>query len=282
LFIIFAIQTNHNKMKTKLFFIAFAIVILTSCSSDDSSGGAASATNYLPLTDGNYWTYVTNVVGQPTSNRDSLYVANDTVINTKTYKKIKTLAIPFGFYSNSLRDNGLRKESDAIYMTGNAGLNLGNVLPINLNVTDLIIFKESATVNQVLGSVSGVINQDLQGYPLVMNYTLKTTALETLPTYTAEDNTVYTDVKKVKTTLTLSVTTTVTIPGIPIPLTVPLLNSQDVVVSNQYYAKNIGMVSANTIISYELQDFSQFGITLPIPQSGSQTQTELLDTYLVN
>lgn len=268
-------------MKTKLFFIVFTIAILTSCSSDNSSGGTSTA-DYLPLTDGNYWTYDVSIVGQTTSNRDSLYVANDTVINTKTYKKMKTLNIPFGFYSNSLRNNGVRKENDAIYMTGNAGLNLGAVLPIDLSVSDLMIFKESATANQELGSVSGVINQDFQGYPLVMNYTMKTTALETLPSFTAEDNTVYTDVKKVKITLNLKVSTTVTIPGIPIPLTVALLNPQDVVVSTQYYAKNIGMVYTNTVISYELQDFSQFGITLPIPQSGTQTQNESLDTHQVN
>lgn len=268
-------------MKTKLFFIVFTIAILTSCSSDNSSGGTSTA-DYLPLTDGNYWTYDVSTVGQTTSNRDSLYVANDTVINTKTYKKMKTLNIPFGFYSNSLRNNGVRKENDAIYMTGNAGLNLGAVLPIDLSVSDLMIFKESATANQELGSVSGVINQDFQGYPLVMNYTMKTTALETLPSFTAEDNTVYTDVKKVKITLNLKVSTTVTIPGIPIPLTVALLNPQDVVVSTQYYAKNIGMVYTNTVISYELQDFSQFGITLPIPQSGTQTQNESLDTHHVN
>ena len=268
-------------MKTKLFFIVFTIAILTSCSSDNSSGGTSTA-DYLPLTDGNYWTYDVSTVGQTTSNRDSLYVANDTVINTKTYKKMKTLNIPFGFYSNSLRNNGVRKENDAIYMTGNAGLNLGAVLPIDLSVSDLMIFKESATANQELGSVSGVINQDFQGYPLVMNYTMKTTALETLPSFTAEDNTVYTDVKKVKITLNLKVSTTVTIPGIPIPLTVALLNPQDVVISTQYYAKNIGMVYTNTVISYELQDFSQFGITLPIPQSGTQTQNESLDTHQVN
>lgn len=268
-------------MKTKLFFIAIAFTILAGCSSDNSSGSINSGV-YLPLAVGNYWTYDVTTDGIAIPNRDSLYIANDTVINTKTYKKFKTLAIPFGFYSNSLRNNGIRKENDAIYMTGNAGLNLGEVLPINLSVTDLIIFKESATLNQELGSVSGVINQDFQGYPLVINYTLKTTALETLPTYTAENNTVYTDVKKVKTTLNLKISTTITVPSIPIPLTIPLLNTQDVVASTQYYAKNIGMVYANTVISYELQDFSQFGITLPIPQSGSQTQSELLDGHLVN
>ena len=281
MFIIFAIQSNLKKMKTKLFFIVFAFIILASCSSDNSSGNVSVA-DYLPLTDGNYWTYDVTTVGQGNSNRDSFYVANDTIINTKTYKKIKTLNIPFGFYSNSLRNNGLRKENDAIYMTGNAGLNLGDILPIDLSVNDLMIFKESATANQELGSVSGVINQDLQGYPLVMNYTLKTTALETLPSFTAPDNTVYTDVKKVKITLNLKVSTTVTVPGLPLPISVTILNPQDIVVSTQYYSKNIGMVYNNTIISYELVDLSGFGITLPIPQSGTQTQDEILDSHLVN
>ncbi len=268
-------------MKTKLFLIAFSVAILASCSSDNSSGNASTA-NYLPLTDGNYWTYKVTTIGQSTINRDSLYVANDTVINTKTYKKMKTLAIPFGFYSNSLRNNGLRKENDAIYMTGNAGLNLGAVLPIDLSVSDLMIFKESATLNQQLGSVSGVINQDFQGYPLVINYTLKTTALETLPSYTSENNTVYTDIKKVNITLNLKVSTTVTVPGLPLPVSLVLLDPQDVVVSIQYYAKNIGMVYTNTLINYHLVDLSTLGVTLPIPQSGSQTQNENLDTYLVN
>ncbi len=268
-------------MKTKLFLIAFSVAILASCSSDNSSGNASTG-NYLPLTDGNYWTYKVTTIGQSTINRDSLYVANDTVINTKTYKKMKTLAIPFGFYSNSLRNNGLRKENDAIYMTGNAGLNLGAVLPIDLSVSDLMIFKESATLNQQLGSVSGVINQDFQGYPLVINYTLKTTALETLPSYTSENNTVYTDIKKVNITLNLKVSTTVTVPGLPLPVSLVLLDPQDVVVSIQYYAKNIGMVYTNTLINYHLVDLSTLGVTLPIPQSGSQTQNENLDTYLVN
>ncbi|QBZ98613.1 hypothetical protein [Flavobacterium sangjuense] len=268
-------------MKTKLFFIVIAFTLLAGCSSDDSSGSINSGV-YLPLAVGNYWTYDVTTDGLAITNRDSLYISNDTVINTKTYKKFKTLNIPFGFYSNSLRNNGVRKENDALYMSGNAGLNLGDVLPIDLSVTDLMIFKESATANQELGSVSGVINQDFQGYPLVINYTLKTTALETLPTFSIDENHSYTDVKKVKTTLNLRVSTTVTVPGIPIPLTVALLNTQDVVSSTQYYAKNIGMVYANTILSYELQDFSSFGITLPIPQSGSQTQNELLDNHLVN
>jgi hypothetical protein len=263
-------------MKTKFFIIAITAALFASCSSDDSSGDNAPITNYLPLTNGNYWAY--DVEGQGISNRDSLYVANDTTINSIAYKKIKTQNLPFGFYSNSLRNNGLRKESDAIYMTGDAGLNLGNTLPIDISLTDLVIFKESATTNQQLGSVSGSISQDFQGFPLIIDYILKTTALETLPSFTSPDNTIYTDVKKVKITVNLKVATTIS--GIPIPIAI--LNPQDVVVSIQYYAKNIGMVYNNTVISYELVDLSAFGINLPIPQSNTQTQEEFLDLYQVN
>lgn len=265
-------------MKTKFFFIAFTITLLSACSSEDSPSGNSNSPDYFPLTDGNYWTY--NVIGESLENRDSLYVANDTVINSQTYKKMKTLNVPFGFSTNSLRNNGLRQEGDAIYLTGATGLNLGNALPIDLSLNNFIIFKESAALNQQLSSVPGTITQDFQGYPLTIEYILKTTALETLPSFTSSDNTVYTDVKKVKLTLNLKVTTLVTVGGFTVP--VPLLNPQDVVTSIQYYAKNIGMVYTNTTISYTLQDFSQFGVVLPIPQSDTQIQEEFLDTYQVD
>jgi hypothetical protein len=265
-------------MKTKFLMIAFVVALVSACSSDDSPSGDTNSPDYFPLTDGNYWTY--DVVGESLANRDSLYVANDTVINSQTYKKMKTLNLPFGFSTNSLRNNGLRKEGDAVYVTGAAGLNLGNTLPIDLSLSNFIIFKESATLNQQLSSVSGTLTQDFQGYPLTIDYTLKTTALETLPSYTSSDNTIYTDVKKVKLTLNVKVTTSVTVAGFTVP--VPLLNPQDVVTSIQYYAKNIGMVYTNTTISYTLQDFSQFGIELPIPQSDTQIQEEFLDTYQVD
>ena len=128
-------------MKKNLIFLALTITTLFSCSSDDSSNGSPSVINYFPLTTGNYWTYDVTTAGQSITNRDSLFVANDTVIGSKTYKKMKTLTIANGFFTNTLRNNGLRKEDDAIYLTGDAGLNLGDILPIDLSVSDFIIFK---------------------------------------------------------------------------------------------------------------------------------------------
>lgn len=265
-------------MKFRLLLASAFALALASCSSDSSNSG--NPTNYLPLETGNFWTY--RVEGAAVSERDSLYVSNDTVINSKTYKKFKTLFQPFGFYSNSLQDNGVRKEGASLLLSGTAGLNLGDVFPIDLTLNDFVIFKENASANEQLSSISGVIDQDFQGYPLKLEYTMKSVSVETLPVFTSPDSEVYTDVKKVKTILNLKISTTVTIPGIPFPVPVTIMNPQDVVSSFQYYSKDIGMVYANTTISYQLQDLSAYNVTLPIPSSGTQTQEEFLDTYQVD
>jgi hypothetical protein len=63
-------------------------------------------------------------------------------------------------------------------------------------------------------------------------------------------------------------------PGFVLPVTV--LNSQDVVVSTQYFAKGIGVVYSATTIAYNL---AQAIPGSDIPTSGTQTQEEFLDTY---
>ena len=76
-------------MKIKFLLSLVVLTLLFSCSSDTVSGSDSSnQTNYFPLALRNYWKYrvLTNNVTQT----DSLYVSNDTTINTKVYKKFKT------------------------------------------------------------------------------------------------------------------------------------------------------------------------------------------------
>lgn len=260
-------------MKYRLLFAITFFTVLISCSTDTNSD---SETNFMPLSIGNYWKY--NVATNGQTMRDSLYISNDTTINTKTYKKFKTRNNPSGFFSNSLNKNGLRKEGSTLLLTGTLALDFGVGVPINFSVSEFVIFNETATNNQQLGSVSGSINQTIGTYPLVIDYTLKSIAIESLPSYTSNGQ-VYTDVKRVKTILNAKITTTVTVSGFPITATI--LSPQDVVVSNQYYAKNIGMVHTNTLINYQLNSIPG-GITLPIPSTGSQSQDEFLDVYDVS
>lgn len=265
-------------MKSYLMLLFLIVIVFVSCNSNDSSDSGNTA--YFPLKIQNNWVY--NYDSTITTGRDSLYVSNDTIIDTKTYKKVKTLTQPMGFFSNSLNKNSLRMDNGSVLLKGATGFDFGVDVPLTILLDDFIIFKESATSNTVLSSINGTLNQDVQGTPLTINYVLTSKALESLPSYTAPDGTVYSDVKKVQTTLNLKISTTVTVPNIPIPVSLVFLNTQDVLVATHYYSKNIGMFYTHTDIQYQLQDFSQFNVTLPIPSSGSDSQNEVLDIYNTN
>lgn len=266
-------------MKTNFLFLLLSLLFI-SCSSDNSSDSEADlpATSYYPSNTGNFWKY--DVEGTP-SGRDSLYISNDTVINTRTYKKCKTKNQPIGFYSNSLNKNGVRKSSDQLLVSGTLGLNFTDQFPLTIAITDFMAFKESAAANETLGTVSGSFQQTVQGYPLTIEYKLTSKAVGSMANFTSPNMDVYADVKSVSTTLNLKITTIYQPAGIPISLPVTILPAQDVIVSTQYYAKNIGVVHTNTDMHYQLASLP-VQVTLPIPASGDQNQQEFLDTYHIN
>ena len=272
-------------MKIKILTVLGLFTILVSCSSDDQSNipDDSNTKAYLPLKETSYWIY--DVKSSTLNERDSLYVDSDITINSKAYKSLKTLDAPFGFYSNSLRNNGLRKDGNSLLLSGSFGNNTIDQLPLNIALDDFVIFKEDAPNNTILSSVSEEINTVINGYsayPLKLTYNLKSKAIETLPSYKATNGTVYNEVKTIETVLNLEISTSITIPGIGM-IPFKIMRAQDIVTSKQYYAKNIGMVYAKTTINYQLEDFSSLPITItiPIPQSFNDVQEEILDNYKV-
>jgi hypothetical protein len=214
------------------------------------------------------------------SGRDSLYVSGDTVINSKTYKKLKTKEpIAYGFFSNTLSNNGIRQENGKTYLSGTAGLNIAENLPFDLEISDFVIYDQNATDNQQLASTSGTVNQEIEGYTVAFDYTLSSKAKAAISNFTSGTEQ-YSNVKPVEITLNMSISVTVTIPGVPIPLTFDLMEPQNVVVSTQYYAQGIGVVKNTTDINYTLAQIPQ--VELPIPQTGSEHQEEILVDYSVD
>lgn len=260
-----------NKLFLTIFALSFAFI---SCSDDNDSDNVDFN---IPLTNGSFWVY--RVTGQDFVTRDSLYVANDTIINSNTYKKMKTREVqPAGFYSASLRNNGLRKSNNKLLLSGNLAISGDLQLPINvdLNLSDFVIFDANASLNQQLDTKNGVIQENFNGIPLTINYNLKAIAGESYPTFTSPNGEQYPNVKSV--VFRLNVSISATLPGIPLPI--PVLSSQDVIVSTQYIAEGIGMVHANTIYSYSIN--STISEEIGIPESSSQVQQEFLISYQIN
>ena len=278
-------------MKTKLIYlilIATSLSIVSCSKSDDNSvvdDGSSTPTTFFPIHSGNYWTY--DVVSTGTSTRDSLYISGDTLINTKTYKKLKTLAAPNGFHSTIVRNNGLRIDGSSLKMSGVFSIPtfVGN--PYNINLDDFTVFKQNSSQGDILSTLSGTFDQTIQGYPLTFDYTLKTVSDGDLASYSANDNGVisnYNNLKKAKIILNLKITTvqSITVGGVATPVTVTVMSAQDVITSNSYYVENRGVVYTNTLMNYQLADLSQFNVTLPFPSSGTQTQEEFLHSSVTN
>lgn len=261
-------------MKAKNLLLLPLLSLFISCGSDFDDNIDSNPFT-LSLEDGNYWVY--NVQTDVNQSRDSLYVANDTVINSKTYKKFKTENPPTGFYSSALNNNGVIYNNGKMYLTGGLNLASNQNLPINLDVSvsDLVIFNKDAVNNQPLNvaPVTGDIQQTIQGYPIDIHYELNTYGGGTLATFTKpDDNEVYNNVKITRVTLDLTISTA----SLPIS---NFLTNPEVLVSNLYIAEGIGMIYSNTDISINLDSF--VAGALGIPASSTQNQQEFLDSYMV-
>ncbi len=265
-----------------LIYLFSIFILLTSCSNSDSIDGESTTPEpvfAIPMNTGNWWTY--NVVGNGTTIRDSLYISGDTLINPNTYKKFKTRNnISSGFYSSSLRNNGVRKENNTLFLTGNLSINQLQALPISfvLELQNFIIFKSSATLDETLSTKTGSFQQSLNNTPLTIDYTLTSYGGQTFTTFSSPNGTNYSDVKSTKIKLNLKITSTQIIAGFPVTIT--YLQQQDVMTSTLYIAKNIGMVYSNTDTNYNVTQAvaSQLGIST----TNTQNQKEFLHTYNVN
>lgn len=263
-------------MKNKLVAFLWLSIFSISCSSDDDTVDN-TAVNYFPLKTGNSWNY--EIEGE-TTQTDILTVGEDITLNGKTYKKMVTTTTPTGMYCTFLNNNGLRKNENKVLLSGAITFDLGLSAPFEFQLDDFVILKENAASNETLATKTGTFNQDFDGIPVTVDYSLKAVGVESLPTFTTSRGEVYSDVKKVKFTISLKVVAVVTIPGSPIPLNVTILNTQDVVTANQFYAKEIGMIYAENVISYNLA-INPDDFNLPIPQTATQTQKEFLTIYNV-
>ena len=270
-------------MKKHLQLLAALSFIIVSCSSDNdnTTPPPTNSSNFFPISSEQFWVYEVSAEDTPTT-RDSLYVLGEEQFNNKTYHRLKAREPFFGFYSSAMNNNLVRNESGKLMVTGNFSLaGLEDLFDLDLSLNDFIIFDENASNNQQLSAITGETQQNLEDIPVTISYTLRTNALNTIPSFTASNGQVYTDVKPMTVTLRMSVNLTIGPPLSPIPLNLAILQTQDVAISTSYYVNNIGVVQTDTHLQYQLNTsiLSLLPIELPIPPSGSSSSNEKLVNY---
>lgn len=259
----------------KITYLLIALVIF-SCSSDDDgnpTNPVEETYNYFPLTSGTYWTF-DNESDQGTT-RDSLYVSGVEEINGITHTVLGAEQPTTGFMTVLLSQSLVRATETTFLLNGELGAPPIDGFPeLSIPLVDFIMYDVDAIVGDELSETSGEIEQTVQDIPLVITFTVKTVQGETFENGYGGFSESVTSSELI---VNLSISAVIDFNGFPI--TIPILQAQNVVTVTNYYADGIGLIDSDTLIEYELEDLSDFGIDLPFPESDSRNATQIIDTY---
>lgn len=258
------------KNLTQFLSILLVALVFTACSSDDNnnndSGNSVFSGDYFPSSVANYWNYdvtIENVnTNQTTQLTDSLYVFSQQ--NSSFKLNVNTNNIANGSKNRILVSGDLEKQTNKLVLNnGGISLPIEGFTDFGFDVSNFVLYDTDAATGTELSSVSSSVTQPFQGVDLVLTYTLKSEKLQNQESFSLNDD-VYNVVTSTKLSLILKVDATV--PQLPIPL--PIIDQQEVMTINSFFAKDVGLIKADSNISYEINSTTatlleqQFGIDL--------------------
>lgn len=276
----------------KIILLSFLAVFALSCSDEgvqnpNNTNETATDGNYFPSTENDFWNYevsnTDNTTSETITSNDSLYVVSETA---NTFMLDVNEGMPANGTMNGFLSSGsLTRTNTALILNGTLELpeEIASLFNFDITLNDFILFDASAVTNTELSANTNTISQDFNGLPITITYVLSTKALGNSENITLND-TLYNKVTASQLTLNISVSTIVSFGGFPI--TVAILDPQDILVSTNYFADTIGLVQATSQSNYQISDtaiaaLEAAGQTLAIPTSGSSTNIQNLNIFFV-
>lgn len=250
---------------------------LIACNSDDDSNDTATiTTNYFPTSANSTWTY--SNTDQNGDTEDSMFVNGTEQTNGNTYTNLDTEATANGFMVGVLTNNLVRRDGGQLIINGELSAPIEGFPEISIPLNDVVLYNANVATGEALSTLSDNFTETIMEIPLTFEYTTTSIQGAALETYTSGNET-YTDVIRSRIVLNLSVSTSIVIGATT--LVVPILSAQDVLVVDNYYAADTGLVFSQATIDYQLEDISTTGIELPIPDSDTQVSTTTLASFSI-
>lgn len=253
--------------------LLFACLVITviSCDSDDDV-----TTNddfkYLPLTVNNTWDY--NVAldnNAPTS--ENLTVAS---VNGNEYTLSTNTVLPAGIMTGILSSGTLKAESGKLIGNGVIDFGFNGLTNFDVIYNDAVFYDQNAANGTVMFRNSDSSTQPLVGTQLNLNINYEVRTVQRAKMDQMVVNGVsYNDVIHSQLIINASISTTII-------LNVPLLLPQDIIVVDNYWAKDVGLIKSENQLDYTAEDLSALGAAATLPQSDSSLTVQTLVNYTVN
>ncbi|WP_121665312.1 hypothetical protein [Mesonia aquimarina] len=272
--------------KLKLGLLAFIVTGFVACSSDDDGTSnpdpQPSTSNYFPLKTGNSWTYNNFRDLQDNStieNEETLSVENSSEENdTKIFDLSTTQPDAggyIGFATEVFSKANISKNQENLIADGNISFEVQGLPSFEIPIENAVVYSKYENSGTELYTSTGSFTETLQGINTDINYTITTQQEDSFDEFEAGDTT-YNDVISSSVSLVAEVIIQNPFGG---PFTI--LESQEVLKSTNYYAKDVGLIYSNTNFSYQL-DLSGIPLPIEIPESNTIIETQTLLSYNVD
>lgn len=272
---------------TQSILLLFLSLFLFNCSddSDDSeiNNQIQFSGEFLPLYIDNQWNYdienTNNNTNETTNSQDVLKVESENASGFSL--SVNDNGVANGTMSGILTTGDLYLTETTLVSNGTIGLPIDG-FDFNIVLENALLYNTEAPNGEILYTQSGNFAQDFQGYPITINYSLFSTQLENLENMEVLGAN-FDTVTSANISLELSVSTEVSVFGLT--QTISLLDTQNVLSVDAFYAKDIGLITANANIGYSLNEntvtiLQQLGADLSmLPTNTSILNTQELTSY---
>lgn len=272
---------------TKSILVLFLSLFLFNCSedSDDSetNNQIQFSGEFLPLSIDNQWDYdvenTNNNTNETTNSQDVLKVESENASGFSL--SVNDNGVANGIMSGILTTGDLSLTETTLVSNGTIGLPIDG-FDFNIVLENALLYNTEAPNDEILYTQSGTFTQDFQGYPITINYSLFSTQLENLENMEVLGAN-FDTVTSANISLELSVSTEVSVFGLT--QTISLLDTQNVLSVDAFYAKDIGLITANANIGYSLNEntvtiLQLLGVDLSmLPTNTSVLNTQELTSY---
>jgi hypothetical protein len=272
-------------------------LFLASCSnSDDNNDNGPITGNFFPSTIGDLWTY--DVEGTNSNDSNLNFSETDFIgvgtsqSNNFTLIANNNISPASGVMNALLVDGILTKGESTLNYSGNLELpaEFADFSNTEIPLQNILLYDLNASTNEILSEVSGSFSQnlDLDGdlLPLTITYTLTTKKISLMNSLNVNGET-FSNVFRGELNLSMKVVTPIDLLGLGNPVDYDLLATQDVITIENYFAKDIGLIKSEAIITYELDPglisiLNDLSIDLGIPEDLTLENTQEIVNYLIS
>lgn len=269
-------------MKKHTYFLGFlvAVLFLFSCDSKDDANETLTdiedeiifEDSFYSLFVGDTWRYNVAVDAMPAT-KDTLSVINDTNAPLG-FAKLEASPTSTGFMTGLLGNGFIQNQDTKLVYQGALDVPIDPANPIQIDIAEAIVYDLEVPSGAILSTIEQTIMQDVNGFPLTIDITAITRQMDVLDNYTVNGQTFE---KAVQSSLVITATISTEILGLPIVI----LNPQEVLIVENTFGLNVGLVASTTTLDYEFVDLTPFGITLPFPAAGTSVSIQEIDSYEV-